>query len=90
MLAAGARERGDLDEAVRLLDAGIAAEPMDDGRLVACAELMLALGRRGGAGGLARRARDIRGALGLPPTARLERLLAASGPGGAAPGSVGP
>ena len=59
-LAADARERGDLDEAVRLLERGIAAEPLDEARHLAAAELLLRQGRRGAAGALVERAAAVR------------------------------
>jgi DNA-binding SARP family transcriptional activator len=78
-LAADARERGDLDEAVRLLERGIAAEPLDEARHLAAAELLLRQGRRGAAGVLVDRAAAVRDELGLVASPRLERLRAATG-----------
>ena len=78
-LAADARERGDLDEAVRLLERGIAAEPLDEARHLAAAELLLRQGRRGAAGALVDRAAAVREDLGLVASPRLERLRAATG-----------
>jgi DNA-binding SARP family transcriptional activator len=80
LLAEDARDRGDLDEAIRLLDAAIEAEPLDEGRYLEAAELLLAQGRRGSAGALVNRAGKIREDLGLPPSPRLERLRKATQP----------
>ena len=80
LLAHEARERGALDEAIRLLDQAISVEPADEARYAACAELLLAQGRRGSARDLVDRARGLRHELGLPPSARLERLAASTRP----------
>lgn len=72
-------ERGDVDEAVRLLDRAIEAEPLDEGRYLRCAELLLLQGRRGGAHGLVERAAELRARLGLPDSPRLARLRDATG-----------
>lgn len=77
-LVADARERGDLDEAVRLLDEAIAAEPLDEERYLQGAEMLLAQGRRGSARGLVERAEVIRRDLGLLTSPRLERLKQAT------------
>ncbi len=81
VLAADARERGDLDEAIRLLDRAIEAEPLDETRSLTCGELLLQQGRRGSARLVVQRAAALRDQLGLRPSPRAERLLAATGPG---------
>jgi DNA-binding SARP family transcriptional activator len=78
LLVADARERGDLDEAVRLLDEAIAAEPLDEERYLQGAEMLLAQGRRGSARGLVERAEAMRAELGLLTSPRLERLRRAT------------
>ena len=80
VLAADAQERGDLDEAVRLLERGIATEGLDEGRYLTAAELLLRQGRRGAARALVERASAVREDLALPPSPRLERLRAATVP----------
>ena len=80
LLADEARERGELDEAIRLLDQGIAIEPFDEARYLACAELLLMQRRRGSARSLVDRAVELRDSLRLPPSPRLDRLVAATRP----------
>jgi DNA-binding SARP family transcriptional activator/ATP/maltotriose-dependent transcriptional regulator MalT len=78
LLVEDASERGEIDEAIRLLDRAIAAEPLDEDRHLQAAELLLFQGRRGSARSLVERAAAIRTDLGLEPTPRLERLRAAT------------
>ncbi len=68
LLADDAVERGDLDEAIRLLDQAQIAEPLDESRYVRAAELLLFQGRRGSAAVLVERALRLRAGLGLPET----------------------
>jgi len=51
--------RGDLDEAARLLDLGIAAEPLDESRALKLCELLTEQGRLSMARGVARRCIDV-------------------------------
>ncbi len=78
MLVEDASERGEIDEAIRLLDRAIAAEPLDEDRHLRAAELLLFQGRRGSARSLVERAATIRTDLGLDRSPRLERLRAAT------------
>ncbi len=79
VLAADAEARGDVDEAIRHLEEGIAAEPLDEPRYVRAARLCLAQGRRGTARGFADRAGAVLDDLGLPRSAELESLVSALG-----------
>ena len=75
LLADDAVERGDLDEAIRLLDQAQIAEPLDESRYVRAAELLLFQGRRGSAAVLVERAlRAARAASACPRRPRLHRL----------------
>lgn len=78
LLAEDAVDRGDVDEAIRLLDQAQAAEPLDEDRYVRAAELLLFQGRRGSAMALVERAAAVRGELGLDESPRLARLRAAT------------
>ena len=80
LLSDDAVERGDLDEAIRLLDQAQIAEPLDESRYVRAAELLLFQGRRGSAPPCwsSARSRCARG-LGLPETPTLNRLRDATG-----------
>ena len=77
-LAEDARERGELDEAIRLLEQAIGIEPADEARYLVSAELLLMQGRRGSARDLVDRARTMREEFGLPRSPRLERLVEAT------------
>ena len=74
LLAEDAVERGDVDEAIRLLDQAQVAEPLDEDRYLRAAELLLFQGRRGSAQSLVDRAAAVReraraggvGAVGAP------------------------
>ena len=79
LLADDAVERGDVDEAIRLLDQAQAAEPLDEERYLRAAELLLFQGRRGSAQALVERATAVREQLGLGESERLTRLRAATG-----------
>ncbi len=70
LLADDAVERGDLDEAIRLLDQAQVAEPLDESRYVRAAELLLFQGRRGSAAVLVERALALRAGLGLAESRR--------------------
>ena len=78
LLVGHARERGELDEAIRLLDQAITIEPGDEARQLECAELLLAQGRRGSARDVVERARRQHVELGRPPSLRIERLMRAT------------
>ncbi len=78
LLTDGAVERGDVDEAIRLLDRAQEAEPLDEDRYLRAAELMLFQGRRGSARKLVERAADVSERLGLEESARLTRLRSAT------------
>jgi LuxR family transcriptional regulator, maltose regulon positive regulatory protein len=79
LLAEDAVERGDVDEAIRLLDSAQLAEPLDESRYLRAAELLLFQGRRGSAQVLIERARRVTRELGLAESPRLARLGAAVG-----------
>jgi DNA-binding SARP family transcriptional activator len=79
LLAEDAVERGDVDEAIRLLDQAQIAEPLDEERYMRAAELLLFQGRRGSAQSLVERAAAVREELGLGESERLNRLRAATG-----------
>ncbi len=79
LLAEDAVERGDVDEAIRLLDEAQAAEPLDEDRYLRAAELLLFQGRRGSARALVERAAAVAAELGLEESSRLGRLRAATG-----------
>ena len=79
LLTDDAADRGDLDEAIRLLDQALAAEPLDEDRHVRAAELLLFQGRRGSARALVERAAEIRAGLGLVESPRIARLREATG-----------
>jgi DNA-binding SARP family transcriptional activator len=76
LLADDAEARGDIDEAVRQLDAAMAVEPLDDRRPVRAARLLVAHGRRSSARDLVVRAMAVVRELGVAPTADLEELAA--------------
>jgi DNA-binding SARP family transcriptional activator len=78
LLVDDAVDRGDVDEAIRLLDRAQEAEPLDEDRYVRAAELLLFQGRRGSAQSLVERAMAVREELGLGPSQRLTRLRAAT------------
>lgn len=78
LLVEDASERGEIDEAIRLLDRAIAAEPLDEDRHLRAAELLLFQGRRGSARSLVERAAAIRKELGLDVSPRIDRLRAAT------------
>jgi DNA-binding SARP family transcriptional activator len=65
LVADDAIERGDLDDAIHLLDAAIAAEPMDESRYVKAASALIRQGRRGTARDLVDRAVRLADDLGL-------------------------
>ena len=79
LLSEDAVERGDVDEAIRLLDSAQLAEPLDESRYLRAAELLLFQGRRGSAQVLIERARRVARELGLAESPRLSRLSAAVG-----------
>jgi DNA-binding SARP family transcriptional activator len=74
LMVADAEARGDVDEALRLLERAADADPLDDERSLRVARLLLAQGRRGAAEGALRRAEAVLAGLGLPMGAALEAL----------------
>jgi DNA-binding SARP family transcriptional activator len=74
VVAADAIERGDLDEAVRLLDLAIEREPLEEHRYVTIAEALLALGRRSAARDVVERAFAVLDDLGVSPGSDLVRV----------------
>ncbi len=75
LLAADALERGDIDDAVRLLDDAIEAEPMDLARYAIAASALLVQGRRAGASALVKRGLAVAEELGGVPVPDLEQLV---------------
>ncbi|MFN8112084.1 MAG: BTAD domain-containing putative transcriptional regulator [Solirubrobacterales bacterium] len=78
LLTDEAVERGDVDEAIRLLDQAQETEPLDEDRYLRAAELLLFQGRRGSARELVGRAVEVCSRLGLEESSRLARLRAAT------------
>ena len=74
LVAHDAVERGDLDDAIHLFDAAIAAEPMDESRYVEAASVLIRQGRRGTARDLVERAVRLADDLGLRPSTELVAL----------------
>lgn len=79
LLADDAERRGDLDEAVRQLDAAIAADPLDERRPVRAATLLLAQGRRTSAREVVARALASSAELAVDPSRELRELGTAVG-----------
>lgn len=79
LLTDDAVDRGDVDEAIRMLDRAQVAEPLDENRYLRAAELLLFQGRRGSAQTLIERAAKVREELGLGDSEQLARLRAATG-----------
>jgi len=69
LVTADALERGDLDDAIRLLDEAIEAEPLDLDRYATAARALYGQGRVAAARALIERARSICADLGVPPPA---------------------
>ncbi|MBX3314458.1 MAG: hypothetical protein KF906_09075 [Actinobacteria bacterium] len=74
LLAADANRRGELMEAVHLLELALEADPLDDVRYLELAELLLAAGRRGRAAEMVDRSRQVLRDHGLLPGAAWARL----------------
>ncbi|MCU1387991.1 MAG: hypothetical protein JWL72_1329 [Ilumatobacteraceae bacterium] len=74
LVAHDAVERGDLDDAIHLFDAAIAAEPMDESRYVEAASVLIRQGRRGTARDLVERAVRLADDLGLRSSTELVAL----------------
>ncbi|HEY6492358.1 MAG TPA: BTAD domain-containing putative transcriptional regulator, partial [Trebonia sp.] len=74
LCASWAEKAGDLDEAVRCLERAIELAPDDEERYLSVARHLLALGRRGSAWRVIRRARFVVDSLGAPPPAWLLQL----------------
>jgi DNA-binding SARP family transcriptional activator len=75
LVAADAESRGDLDEALRLLDVAMEAEPLDTSRHVRAARALLRQGRPTAAGDLVRRAVAQELDLGVRVSPELQALL---------------
>jgi len=78
LLTDDAVDRGDVDEAIRLLDRSQEAEPLDEERYLRAAELLVFQGRRGSAARLVERAAGVQAELGIPESSRLARLRAST------------
>jgi DNA-binding SARP family transcriptional activator len=74
LLAADAADRGDVDEAVRLVRRGCEAEPLDEVRYLRLARMLMSQGRRGSARAALERARAALDELGLPTSPSIARL----------------
>jgi DNA-binding SARP family transcriptional activator len=74
LCAAGAAERGDLDEARRMVERTIELAPYDDDRYLKVASILREQGRRGAALSVLRRARSTLADLGVPLPAQLRDL----------------
>lgn len=74
LLADGAERAGEVDEATRLVQRGIDAEPYDEQRYVVLARLFISQGRLGSARGVLRRARAMLAELGVRPSPLLSAL----------------
>ena len=74
LLTEDAEERGEADEAMRLLRRAIDAEPYDEPRYVGLGRLLVSQGRTGSARAVVRSARDALGELGLSPSPSLTAL----------------
>jgi ATP/maltotriose-dependent transcriptional regulator MalT len=74
LLAAAAERRAEIDEAARVLERALEAEPYDEQRYVRLARLLSTQGRAGSALAALRRARAAMGELGLDPSAELDAL----------------
>ena len=79
LLASEAESSSEVDEAVRLLQRGIDAEPYDEQRYLHLARLLASQGRAGSALGVLRRARAALDELDLDVSAPLEDLERALG-----------
>lgn len=73
LVAADGIDRGDLDEAARLLDLGISAEPLDESRPLLLCALLVEQGRASAAQQVARRCADALRELGVEPSPALAR-----------------
>jgi DNA-binding SARP family transcriptional activator len=76
LVASDSIVRGDLDEAARLLDLGIAAEPLDESRALQLCELLTDQGRISMARAVARRCIDVMAALDIDPSTELAAFVA--------------
>jgi len=88
ILADGAEQRAEIDEAARMLERALDTEPYDEQRYVRLARLLSAQGRAGSALAALRRARAALDELGLGPSGELEALERSLRRRGAAPDSV--
>jgi DNA-binding SARP family transcriptional activator len=68
LVATDSIARGDLDEAARLLDLGIAAEPLDESRALQLCQLLTEQGRLSMARVVAKRCMDVMATLDIEPT----------------------
>jgi hypothetical protein len=71
LVAADSMARGDLDEAARLLDLAIAAEPLDESRALELCELLTKQGRLSMAHAVAARCLDVMATLDIEASAAL-------------------
>lgn len=76
VVAEDAIERGDLDEADRLLDSAISTDPLEEVRYIRLARALLAQGRTRRARRVADRGAAVASDLGVEPTPELQALLA--------------
>lgn len=74
LCAAAAAQRGDLDEARRMVERTIELAPYDDDRYLKVASILFEQGRRGAALSVLRRARSTLAELGVPLPAQLQDL----------------
>ena len=78
LVAADAIDHGDSDEATRLIDVGIAEEPLDEGRYASLCAVLESQGRTSAAREVARRAEATFADAGGVTDIRLRRLIATS------------
>lgn len=71
LVAADAEDRGELDEAARLLDLGMELEPLDERRAIRLAGILARQGHRAAATAVARRCADLLDELGVAPSPEL-------------------
>ena len=81
LLAADAVRRGEIDEALRHFDVGIANEPLEEVRYARAASLLMQQGRRTTAARMVRAGLDVLDELGVPAGADLTEIAALLGVG---------
>ena len=89
MLAADAAERGDVDEAARLLRRGCECEPLDEDRYLRLARMLASQGRTGSAWAALTRAREALAGLDLAPSPALVMLESELSYDAVSPGAAG-